>query len=126
MYSAVSARTFGWGLGWGGGAEAQPAAGRASPATRPGTSAAVLADRADLAGDIRQPLRYALVKSIARPTVGSANWRGQRLNDPIAGYQIQDIGATCQRMEDRYEAEMAGASGTGCRGADSGWMQQFR
>src|SRR5258708_25071905 len=116
MYSAASARRLCGGVGWVGGAEAQPTAASASPATRPGTSAAVLADRADLAGDIRQPLRYALVKSIARPTVGSANWRGQRLNDPIAGYQIQDIGATCQRMEGTDEAERAVARGTGCPG----------
>src|SRR5260370_34080661 len=123
MCSAASARTLCWGLCWVGGAEAQPTAASASPATRPGTSAAVLADRADLAGDIRQPLRYALVKSIARPTVGSANWRGQRLNGPIAGYQIHEIGATCQRKEARYEARMAGAGGTGCPGAEHAAMR---
>src|SRR5258708_35071661 len=92
MYSAASARTLCWGRCWVGRAEANPTPASAAPATRPATSAAVLADRADLAGDIRQPLRYALVKSIARPTVGSANWRapapersGRRVRDP--GYR---------------------------------------
>src|SRR5260221_9663426 len=126
-YSAASARTLGWGLCRAGSPEAQPAAARTSPSTRPGASHAGPADRADLAGDIRQPLRYAPGQEHASPDNGvQQNRAGPRLNYAGAGYVLQNIGATCQATGDRREQEMAGASGTGCRSADSGWMQQFR